>query len=39
MMNMNKLLLRFKRGLAIQKILEKQDNQLLKVYLNRMRKK
>lgn len=36
---MNKLLLRFKRGLAIQKVLEKQDKQLLKEYLNRMRKK
>jgi len=39
MINTNKLLLRFKRGLAIQKIIEKQNSQLLKTYLNKMRKK
>lgn len=37
--NMYKLLMRFKRGLAIQKIIEKQDKQLLKTYLQRMRKR
>jgi hypothetical protein len=39
MVNLNKILLRFKRGQALQKILEKQDESLKKNYLNRMRKK
>ena len=36
---MNNLLLRFKRGLALQKIIEKQDKQLRSKYLNKMRKR
>lgn len=39
LVNLNKLLLRFKRGQTIQRIIEKQDQQLKKHYLNRMRKK
>lgn len=38
-MNLNKLLMRFKRGQAIQRVIEKQDEALKRKYLNRMRKK
>ena len=37
--NIAKLLERFKRAQKLQKILEKQDEQLKKSYLNKMRKK
>lgn len=38
-MSLNRLLQQFKRGQAIQRIIEKQDEALKKKYLNRMRKK
>jgi hypothetical protein len=39
LLNISKLLERFRRAQAIKKILEKQDQQLKKTYLNKMRRK
>lgn len=38
-LNLNKLLMRLKRGQALQRILQRQDESLKKIYLNKMRKK